>query len=102
MKAPTLEQAMFFMHDAQVHHRVDLSGPWEGWRVRGRDLVSPDRQRITPERLQGLLWRDAMELRLAGFASRRRAEADKRNAQRVKVVVVQLGDYLDGQKVSAA
>lgn len=75
---------------------IDLIGDWYGWRVRGRFLISPDGQRIPRERLVGLLFRDANELRLAGFVSRRKAEANARAKSRgfkVKVVVVDLGDY---------
>jgi hypothetical protein len=51
---------------------------------------------MTPERLAGLAWRDEMELRLSGYASRRKTEAGTRKAgqrQMVKVVVVDLGDF---------
>jgi hypothetical protein len=53
------------LYAAQVHNHVDLTGPWAGWRLRGRDLVTPDGQRISPQRLAGLLWRDESEQRLA-------------------------------------
>lgn len=77
----------------------DFEGDWYGWRLRGSWLVTPDGQRITRERLNGLLWRDSMELRLAGFSTRRRAEANKRDRQRVKVVVVELADVVvNGQR----
>ncbi len=71
-----------------------------GWRFTecGRELVSPSGDRMTAERLKGLLWRDAMELRRAGFASRRKAETGTRAKQygaRVKVVIVDLGDWRD-------
>jgi hypothetical protein len=75
---------------------MDLDGEWHGWRVRGRYLISADGQRIPQERLRGLLFRDANELRLAGFESRRKAEANTRARSRgfkVKVIVVDLGDY---------
>jgi hypothetical protein len=95
---------MDFMYMAVVHQQIDLAGPWEGWRIRGRDLVSPgpEFQRISPTRLAGLLWRDAMELRLAGFASRKKAESERRNAQLVKVVVVQLSEYRADRITAAA
>ncbi|WP_216957775.1 DUF3653 domain-containing protein [Lysobacter sp. MMG2] len=41
---------------------VDFDGDWNGWRLRGRNLVSEDGQRMTVERLRGLMWRDKMEL----------------------------------------
>lgn len=41
-----------------------LTGPWIAWRLAGRDLVAPYRQRISPERLRGLLFREASEKRL--------------------------------------
>lgn len=79
------------------HHA--LHGSWSGWRFAGRDLVAPDGQRINPERLRGLLMRDAAELRLAGFRSRREAEANKRRHggdNLVTVHVVQLDQYRPG------
>jgi hypothetical protein len=76
---------------------IDFTEAWVGWRLRGRYLVSPDRQRISPERLRGLLWRDELELRRAGHASRRAAEENRRKRQTVKVVVVQLAELqVDG------
>jgi hypothetical protein len=72
---------------------IDFDGEWYGWRLRGRHLVSDDGQRITAQRLRALLWRDKMELRLKGYASRRAAEAAQQAASRrqlVKVVVVEL------------
>lgn len=71
---------------------IDLTDEWYGWRLRGRHLVSPDGERITRERLDGLLWRDAMELRLAGYASRRKAEQGRAKRQMVKVVIVELSE----------
>lgn len=57
---------------------IDLTGDWLGWRQRGRWFVSDDGQRITVERLRGLLWREQMELYRQGFASRRQAEQARR------------------------
>ena len=71
---------------------------WGNWRFTAnhRYLVAPDGQHITRQRLEGLLWRDQMELLKAGYASRRKAEAGKKRynvSQRVKVVVVDLADW---------
>lgn len=73
----------------------DFDGEWYGWRLRGRHLVSADGQRMTLERLRGLMWRDKMELCLKGYASRRAAEEARRTSNRpkVKVLVVDLGEY---------
>jgi len=66
---------------AAAHYRritdnhVNLHGAWEGWRLAGRDLVAPDRQRISPERLRGLLVRQALEERLAKAKVRRKSDA---------------------------
>ena len=98
----TKDQAAQFMHDAVVYNRIDLANEWTGFRLRGNDLVAPDGQRISKRRLEGLLWRDKQELRLAGFASRRKAEADRKANQMVKVVVVPLSQFLDGRKIGAA
>lgn len=74
--------------------RTDIPENWAGFRFtpEGRYFVTPDGDRLTPERLRGLAWRDSMELRRAGFASRRKAEKAVRR-QPVKVVVVDLADW---------
>lgn len=99
---PSSEEALAFMYAAVIHQQIDLTGPWRGWRIAGRDLVAPDGQRISPARMAGIMWRDDMELHKKGYASRRKAEADSKRNQLVKVVVIPLSQYLDGQKVSAA
>ncbi len=77
---------------------IDLR--WSGWRLKGRHLLAPDGTAITPERLQGIVWRDEMELRRAGYASRKRAEAGRRSPQYgpgVKVVIFELAELrVDG------
>lgn len=77
-----------------VEIRTDVPSNWVGWSfsANGRHLVSPDRHRITPERLVGILWRDTMELRRAGLRSRREAEKHVRRGP-VKVVIVDLADW---------
>ena len=40
----------------RVYGLADLGGPWAGWKLRGSHLVSPDRDRVTPEQLRGLLY----------------------------------------------
>ncbi|MCR6687081.1 hypothetical protein [Pseudoxanthomonas sp.] len=66
-----------------VYNHVELTGPWAGWRLAGRDLVSPGKPskalRITPGRLLGLLWREAAEAKLA-------AEKAANSGHRGKVV----------------
>lgn len=48
-----------------IDNHVRLTGPWAGWRLAGRDLVSPAGERINPERLRGLIFRQAAEERVA-------------------------------------
>lgn len=45
---------------------------WTGWRFTsaGSQLVSPDGDRVTPERLRRLLWRQAQEARAAARRTR--------------------------------
>jgi len=78
------------LHERITRNHVALTGPWAGWRLAGRDLVAPDGQRINPQRLAGLMWRDSQELRQAGYAKRAQAEKPR---QQVKVVVVDLADW---------
>lgn len=79
-------------HDRVVYNKTALHGPWSGWRMAGRELVSPDGLRFTTERLRGLAFRLDAEARL----ERARARNAKRNAVRhelVKVVVVNIDDW---------
>lgn len=71
--APCPNSCAAALHDREVHNRVALSGQWQGWRLAGRDLVAPDGQRIAPERLRGLLWRQESEARLATAKAKREA-----------------------------
>ncbi|MEZ0470072.1 DUF3653 domain-containing protein [Luteimonas salinilitoris] len=64
-------------YDRIIHNRTPLYGPWKGWRLAGRDLVSPHGERFSPKRLEGLAWRQALE--------QRRDAARARNAQRKAV-----------------
>lgn len=77
--------------------QYDFTEDWHGWRLRGNFLVSPDRQHITRQRLDGLLWRDAQQLRLAGLRSRREAMKPK---QLVRVVIVELDTVRHGGKLA--
>lgn len=38
---------------------------WSGWRIAGSELVSPDGQRINPQRLRGLLFQQDAQARIA-------------------------------------
>ena len=86
-----------------MHH--DFTEDWYGWRLRGGYLVAPDGQRMTRTRLEGLMFRDKLELRRAGYASRRTAEAGRvasGHQRLVKVVVVTLDEYRRGLGYSIA
>jgi len=76
-------------YDQVVHNHFNLTGPWAEWRLRGRDLVSPTGERISPERLAGILFREANERRLDVLRTRRAAQKN----QLVRVLVVDLGEY---------
>lgn len=51
------------LHERIAHNLTPLHGPWTGWRMAGRVLVSPDGDRIAPERLRGLMFREALQKR---------------------------------------
>ena len=89
---PTPEQALQFMADAVLYQRVDFSGPWHGWKLRGRHLVSPDGDRMTAERLRGLAWRLQAEARRDAARAKREAAA-RPAANVVTVVRVANGDW---------
>ncbi|WP_432277815.1 DUF3653 domain-containing protein [Lysobacter stagni] len=74
--------------ERHVHNRLSLTGPWAGWRFAGRDLVAPDGQRISPERLRGLMFRQTLEAHRDQARTRRQAKP-----QMVRIVVVDLAAY---------
>lgn len=79
------------------YHRVinghtDLTADWIGWKQRGKWLVSPQGDRISPERMKGILWRIQAEDRLA-IAKARNIRNKAVRQQSVKVVVVDLADW---------
>ena len=43
------------LYERVIYGKTPLFGPWAGWRMTDKYLISPDGQRITPERLRGLL-----------------------------------------------
>lgn len=51
------------LYAEKVLGHVDLAADWAGWRLRGRWLISPDGDRITVERLRGLLFVEMNERR---------------------------------------
>jgi hypothetical protein len=51
------------LYTEKVLGHVDLSADWAGWRIRGPWLISPEGDRINPQRLRGLLFREANEKR---------------------------------------
>lgn len=75
-------------YDRTVHNKHWLPEPWQGWRFAGRELVAPDGERITPERMRGLLWRQAAEARLtavqARSAARKAVSSDMVTVLRIK------------------
>lgn len=79
-------------YDRIVHNKTALHGPWRGWRLAGRELVAPDGERFTTERLRGLAFRLEAEQRLER-ARARNARREQRHRELVKVVVVDLGDW---------
>ncbi len=83
--------------DRVVHNKTWLHGPWAGWRLAGRDLVSPDGQRISPTRISGLMLRQELEAR----RDRARARAAARAPHLVKVIVVDLATYRAGGVAAA-
>ena len=83
-------------HDRVVYNKTPLHGPWCGWRLAGRDLVSPDGERISTERLRGLMFRAAAEARRD--RARARAKAGLQGEVRVLTIPCrELRDRYSGQ-----
>lgn len=77
------------LHDRLTRNHTALHGPWTGWRLAGRDLVSPEGDRIAPERLRGLLWRQDSEARRDAARAR---NAAKQRVSSMTVTVVRIAN----------
>lgn len=53
------------LYAEKVLGHIDLTADWSGWKLRGRWLISPDGDRLNPERLRGILFRESGEKRIA-------------------------------------
>ena len=53
--------------EEQILNHINLVAEWNGWKFKGKDLVSPDGMRISPQRLRGILW---AEKQLSGGSPR--------------------------------
>lgn len=87
------------VHELRAYGKAELGGPWKGWRLAGRNLVTPDGLRIPPERIRGLAWRQDAEDRLT--RARAANEARRNDGQLVRVIVVTLAEFR-AQRTSAA
>jgi len=47
----TVREIAQYLQD-RVHCHYDLTGPWAGWRIRGRTLKGPHGESITPDQLR--------------------------------------------------
>ena len=56
-----------------LRNHVQLHGPWAGWRLAGRDLVSPEGVRLSAGRVRGYAWREEAEQRLERVRARNKA-----------------------------
>lgn len=61
---PCPNNCAYQLAERTIYNLTPLYGQWAGWRMAGRVLVSPDGDRISPERLRGILFREAGHLRL--------------------------------------
>ena len=73
-----------------VHNHSELHGPWTGWKLAGRCLVAPDGERLSVERLRGLMVRASLEARRDAARTRRKQRVSRTP---VKVVIVDLADW---------
>lgn len=51
------------LYQEKVLGHIDLAADWAGWKLRGQWLISPDGDRVNPQRLRGMLFREANERR---------------------------------------
>ncbi|KFN42137.1 hypothetical protein N789_14640 [Arenimonas oryziterrae DSM 21050 = YC6267] len=63
----------------------DLADSWDGWKVRGDWLISPDGDRINAQRLAGLLFVDSLSKRAAKARGKKSSLQEVVTAFRKKV-----------------
>jgi hypothetical protein len=51
------------MYQVKVDGWLDLGNDWTGWRLRGKYLVSPAGDRISPQRLLGICFVESLRRR---------------------------------------
>ena len=90
MTMPTSDEALDFMFNAVVYQRIDLTGPWKGWKLRGQYLVSPDKERIPVRELIGLLIHYRAKFGHHRATGRRPVEQPSNVVQFAPAAVVQL------------
>lgn len=66
------------LHERITQNHVQLTGPWQGWRMAGRDLVSPDGIRLSAHRVLGIAWRQQAEARRDSAIAKNKARAVQR------------------------
>ena len=69
-RKPCPNQCAAQVFDQVTRNHVRLHGPWAGWRLVGREMVSPEGVRVSPERMKGLMWRQEAEARLTAIRAR--------------------------------
>ncbi|MFA5589719.1 MAG: DUF3653 domain-containing protein [Lysobacteraceae bacterium] len=89
------------LHQLKHYGNADLGGPWKGWRIAGRVLVTPQGLRLPVERVKGLAWRQDAEDHLTKIKAANRARERSTENQHVKVVVVTLAEFR-AQRTGAA
>ena len=92
---PTPEEMAARIYALMVRNHTPLYGPWNGWRMAGRELVDPDGTRFTPQRLRGLAWHQDASNRLNNAVARNARRKASSGRQTVKVVVVDLADWME-------
>lgn len=93
MPTPSQREMLDAQYALQVHNHTALYGRWQGWRMAGRDLVSPDGVRFSPERMRGLAWRQESEQHLSNARARNAKQKAVRQGSTVKVVIVDLAHW---------
>lgn len=93
MQPPSVDQCTELIYALMVHNKTPLYGPWQGWRMAGRELVSPDGTRFTTERLRGMAWQQDASNRLNATRARKAQAKAGLPGSMVKVLIIPLADW---------
>jgi hypothetical protein len=71
-------------YEQDCWNHFDLTGPWTGWTLRGRVLISPHGDRVSASRVQGLMFVETLRIRRDAAQMRQQKRTGTPGAGKIK------------------